>query len=197
MLMKQYQKEWNEGAMIAAWQISLSRAGDLNAFNQLCRLFSRRLQKFACNFVKSRELADEIVSDVFLKLWQMRSKLEGVEDLPVYLFVMTKNRCLRAMEREVRSPVSRVELSGLESYPETGDPESICINGDTRRQIRAALNELPPRCRRIFHLVKEDGRPYREVALMMQISEITVRNQLAIALRKLGKRLAYANPRVD
>lgn len=189
--MKRNQNEWNERALIAGWQLSLSREDNLYVYNQLCNFFSRRLHRFACQLVKSRELADEIVSDVLLKLWQIRRKLAGVEDLPVYLFIMTKNRCLRCLQQEERNPVRQGALNGLEEYPESGDPESICIAGDTIRHIHAALETLPPRCRRIFRLVKEDGRPYREVALLLQISEITVRNQLAIAVRKLGKRLAY------
>jgi RNA polymerase sigma-70 factor (ECF subfamily) len=189
--MKRNQNDWNERALIAGWQLSLSREDNLYVYSQLCTFFSRRLHRFACQYVKSRELADEIVSDVLLKLWQIRRKLKGVEDLPVYLFIMTKNRSLRCLEQQERNAFRQVALNGMEEYPESGDPESICISGDTLKQIHAALEELPPRCRRIFRLVKEDGRPYREVALMMQISEITVRNQLAIAVRKLGKRLAY------
>jgi RNA polymerase sigma-70 factor (ECF subfamily) len=66
-------------------------------------------------------------------------------------------------------------------------PEEICISADIIKKIRAALDELPPKCRLILQLVKEDGLRYKEVAEILHISELTVRNQVVIAVKKLGK----------
>ena len=67
------------------------------------------------------------------------------------------------------------------------DPEQLMMTEEMMRQIKKAINDLPPRCRLIFKLVKEDGLKYKEVAELLQLSIKTVEAQMAIALRRLGK----------
>jgi RNA polymerase sigma-70 factor (ECF subfamily) len=75
------------------------------------------------------------------------------------------------------------------------NPEKLLITEEILRQIQQAVSNLPPRCRLIFKLVKEDGLKYKEVAGVLNISVFTVRNQLAIAVHKLAEALpAYAGP---
>ena len=68
-------------------------------------------------------------------------------------------------------------------------PEELFISAETVNAIRKAIQELPPQCRLIFQLVKEDGLKYKEAAAVMNISVLTVRNQLAIAIRKIATSL--------
>ncbi|MBS1567235.1 MAG: sigma-70 family RNA polymerase sigma factor, partial [Bacteroidetes bacterium] len=72
--------------------------------------------------------------------------------------------------------------------PDVG-PESTLISAENLRIIRSAINELPPRCRLIFHLVKEDGLKYRETADLLNISIKTVETQMSLALSKIGTAL--------
>ncbi|MEO5947602.1 MAG: sigma-70 family RNA polymerase sigma factor, partial [Chitinophagaceae bacterium] len=67
------------------------------------------------------------------------------------------------------------------------DPEQLMMTNEMLGQVKKAINELPPRCRLIFKLIKEDGLKYREVAELLQLSVKTVEAQMAIALRRLGK----------
>jgi RNA polymerase sigma factor (sigma-70 family) len=67
------------------------------------------------------------------------------------------------------------------------DPEKLMLTEEMMRQIKKAINDLPPRCRLIFKLIKEDGLKYREVAELLQLSVKTVEAQMAIALRRLAK----------
>lgn len=67
------------------------------------------------------------------------------------------------------------------------DPEKLMITEEVFRQIRQAVNDLPPRCRLIFKLIKEDGLRYKEVAEILHLSIKTVEAQMAIALRRVGK----------
>ena len=66
------------------------------------------------------------------------------------------------------------------------DPEQLMMTEEMMRQIRQAVNNLPPRCRLIFKLVKEDGLKYKEVAELLQLSIRTIEARMAIALRRIG-----------
>ncbi|PVD53974.1 RNA polymerase sigma-70 factor [Terrimonas sp.] len=159
----------------------------MKAYRNLCDLFYNRLYRTAFTFIKSKESAEEIVSDVFIKVWQMRVKLAEIENLSVYLYTVTKNLCLKYITRQYKNPVINLDEIAFETTIDFKTPEEICISSDITKKIREALNELPPKCRLILQLVKEDGLRYKEVAAILNISELTVRNQLAIAVKKLGK----------
>ena len=160
---------------------------DMRAYRELCDLFYQRLNRTAYAFLKSKEPAEEIVSDVFIKVWQMRTKLMEIENLSVYLYTVTRNLCLKYITRQYKNPVTSLDMMHFETSIDFNTPEEICISADIMKRIRIALDELPPKCRLILQLVKEDGLRYKEVAEILHISELTVRNQLVIAVKKLGK----------
>jgi len=70
---------------------------------------------------------------------------------------------------------------------ELKDPSDYCISTELMKRINAAINQLPSQCKIIFKLIKEDGLSYKQVAEIMELSPFTVRNQLAIAVRKMGE----------
>ncbi|HEY6900571.1 MAG TPA: sigma-70 family RNA polymerase sigma factor, partial [Puia sp.] len=83
----------------------------------------------------------------------------------------------------------------VEAMITVGGPAELCISADLVRQIKQVIRQLPPQCKLIFQLVKEDGLKYKEVAAILDISPLTVRNQLAIAIRKIGETLpAWLHP---
>ncbi|MEP6750603.1 MAG: RNA polymerase sigma-70 factor [Bacteroidota bacterium] len=176
----------NELATIPELQKRIALYDDMKAYRQLCDLFYHRLNRTAYTFIKLKEPAEEIVSDVFIKVWQMRAKLPEVENLPVYLYTVTKNLCLKYITRQYKNPVTSLDIMHFETSIDFNTPEEICISSDIIKKIRQAFDELPPKCRLILQLVKEDGLRYKEVAEILHISELTVRNQVAIAIKKLG-----------
>jgi len=177
----------NELAAIPELQKRIALYDDMKAYRQLCELFFHRLHRTAYAFIKSKEPAEEIVSDVFIKVWQIRAKLTEIDNLSVYLYTVTKNLCLKYITRQYKNPVTSLDSMHFETSIDFNTPEDICISADIIKKIRQALDELPPKCRLILQLVKEDGLRYKEVAEILHISELTVRNQVAIAVKKLGK----------
>lgn len=188
----------NKFACIPELQQKIALYDDMKAYRNLCDLFYHRLYRTAYTFIKSKEPAEEIVSDVFIKVWQMRVKLAEVDNLNVYLYTVTKNLCLKYITRQYKNPVTSLDEISFETTIDFNTPEELCISSDIMKRIRTALNELPPKCRLILQLVKEDGLRYKEVATILNISELTVRNQLAIAVKKLGKVLpAYLESSIN
>jgi RNA polymerase sigma-70 factor (ECF subfamily) len=172
---------------ISDLQLRIAQYEDMKAYKQLYELLGDGLYRFSYSLVRSAEVAEEIVSDVFLKLWQMRSRLSEIDNLRVYLFTIARNCSLNYLERNTDSRVIGLESLDSAAFVEGANPADLCISSDLANQMRRIVQQLPPQCRLIFQLVREEGLRYKEVATILDISPYTVRNQLAIAIQKLGE----------
>lgn len=158
---------------------------DQLAYKELYVLFFKSLQQFAITFVHSPQIAEEIVSDVFIKVWKKRAGLSRINNLKLYLFVSTRNTSLnylRAQKKTLLQPEQY--LMQLQSI--YFNPEKLMLTAEMMNRVQKAINDLPPRCQLIFKLIKEDGLKYREVADLLHLSLKTIENQMAIAIRKIG-----------
>jgi RNA polymerase sigma-70 factor (family 1) len=173
-------------AAILQLQERIALYEDMKAYSQLYDLLYGGLHRLACSIVKSSEAAEEIVSDVFIKVWQIRGKLMEIENLRVYLFTIAKNFSLNYITKNYKNLTVSLDQLDIEAVMEFNGPAEMCISSDIVRQIKKTIQQLPPQCRLIFQLVKEEGLKYKEVAAILDISPLTVRNQLAIAIRKIG-----------
>ena len=174
---------------IAELQQRIALFEDMDAYKELYRLYFDGLQRFAYSFVKSSEVAEEIVSDVFIKIWQIRNRLTEIDNLQVYLYTIARNFSINYIQRTQKNPPLHLDAMDLEPVVEFGNPEEIFITEELKQKIHLLIRDLPPQCRLIFQLVKEEGMAYKEAADIMQVSPLTVRNQLAIAVRKIAKAL--------
>ncbi len=164
----------------------------MKAYQRLFELLAPRLQQFACSLVKSKEAAEEIVSDVFIKLWQIRGRLKEINNLQVYLYTITKNFSLNYLTKTQKYPVVHLDEIEVELTLSAANPEELCISAEMITRINETVRQLPPQCRLIFQLVKESGLKYKEVAEILNVSQLTVRNQVAIATRKIAQHLPAA-----
>lgn len=170
---------------------------DMDAYEYLYNSFYSRLYSFALSIIQSRQLAEEIVSDVFIKIWQARNSITNITNINVYLYTSVRNRCFDYANKERRLTLPVFQPEDWDNITiELKSPLDYCISSDLIQKINAAVNELPPQCKMIFKLVKEEGLSYKQVAEILQISPLTVRNQLMIAVRKMGEALpAYIHER--
>ncbi|WP_162852800.1 RNA polymerase sigma-70 factor [Dinghuibacter silviterrae] len=158
---------------------------DETAFEEFYREHVFRLFQFAFAFVRNKELSEEIVNDVFLKFWQHRSRIDQIDNISVYLYVAVKNTAANYLRRK---GLDEPELTAHHFYL-SPDPEQLLVTEELRRTIQYSIDRLPPRCKLIFKLVKEDGLSCAEVASILDISYKTVTTQLTIALKKLSEHL--------
>ncbi len=165
---------------------SIAYNNDQVAYKQLFLLLHGRLKQFSYAILKSKEEAEELVSDLFIRIWEKKATLPTIESPLLYFYVTAKNLALNRLNRQKKQdfPIEEwlVQLNSIYF-----DPEQLMITEEMVRQLRQAVNDLPPRCRLIFKLVKEDGLKYREVAELLNLSVKTIEAQMAIALRRLGK----------
>jgi RNA polymerase sigma-70 factor (family 1) len=172
-------------------QSRIALFGDQKAYKELFTSCYPSLFLFAKSMVKSKESAEEIVSDVFIKIWEKRRELEKIDNLKVYLYVSTRNTALNYLNLQKRTLTNPIEEFQGEFTSIYFDPEQLMITADMLALIKRSIDQLPPKCKIIFKLVKEDGLKYREVAEILEISVKTVENQLAIALQKIGNTVRF------
>ena len=175
-------------------QMRIALSEDMTAYKELYLLMFDSLFHFSYSFVKSKQVAEELVSDVFMKLWQIRSQLNAIDNLKLYLFGITKNFSLNYLARASKNLSIQLDYMDLnktdvESVIEFKNPEDLYISKETIKNVMKAIQGLPPQCQIIFSLVKVEGLRYKEVARLLDISVFTVRNQVAIATKKIEEAL--------
>src|SRR5680860_1126112 len=169
--------------------ISLITKGDQKKFRQLMELFADELFIFAKGFIRNREVAEEIVSDIFVKIWQNRLELGKIRNLKSYLFICVKNGCLSHLRKaKSEKMISLDEFNDFHFLPVEG-PKSEYIHEEIIEQIYEAIEKLPPKRKLAFSLAKINGLKHREIAEVMGVSEKTVNNHLVAAVKKITKTL--------
>jgi RNA polymerase sigma-70 factor (ECF subfamily) len=167
-------------------QTRIARFEDQQAYKELFLALYPPLFRFISGIVKSKPAAEEIISDVFIKIWEKRQDLELIVNLSVYCYVIAKNLSLNFLEKQRRTTTLNIEDFSDSLSELYIDPEQLLITSEMADRINLAVDSLPARCKMIFALVKENGFKYKEVAEIMNISPKTIENQLAIALKKIS-----------
>jgi RNA polymerase sigma-70 factor (ECF subfamily) len=166
--------------------------GDENALRQLFDTFSHKLFHLAYSFLKSREVAEEVVLDVFTAIWNKRKSLMHVNDIEKYLYISVKNQALHSIRRKPVPDENLLSLYEIELIPEDDTPEHILLNKEYEALIQEAIDTLPPKCKEVFRLCLSDNLKNREIAELLSISEKTVSEHLALARKRIS---AYVKKR--
>jgi len=159
---------------------------DQQSFKQFYQLLFFRLYQFAYSYVHSKESAEEVVNDVFLCFWQKRKSLDAIDNINVYLYVAVKNASLNWLRKNRQAYTVSIEELTTDHLRLVPNPELMLITHEFESHIREAIEQLPPRCKLIFKLIKEDGLSYKQVASILDVSVKTVDTQLYLALKKLS-----------
>jgi RNA polymerase sigma-70 factor (ECF subfamily) len=187
-----------ESAKIDIVEIQLRLAqGDEAAFKTLYDYYSPRLFQFAYAIIHSRETAEEIVADVFLQIWHKRVRIGSLDNLNWYLHITTRNISYTYYRRNNRRKNFDFDEAVLSYYQVHATPEEILIGQEVLQVINQAINDLPPKCKLIFRLVKEDNLKYREVAELLHLTPKTVENQMGIALKKIHEAIRKRLPQAS
>src|SRR5882757_1387840 len=174
--------------------LQVAEFDDEVAFGELFKLYYTRLLLFTEAILKSREQAEEAVEDVFLKLWENRKVLPAINNVNYYLLVAAKHKALDYLEKMKKQAIISLDDVEVEFGDISVNPEDTLISVESVRIIQTIINDLPPRCKLMFRLVKEDGLKYREVADLLNVSIKTVETQISLALSKIGTALQTRLP---
>ena len=163
---------------------------DERSFEQHFKAYFRELLAYACTILKSEELAEEMVQNVFFKLWQKREQTMVHTSLKAYLYRSVHNESMNYLKHlQVRNQ-HQLHAMQQQSYERGTDPAAQIQGKELEERIRKALNELPEQCRIIFQMSRFGEMKYREIADVLQLSVKTVENQMGKALQVMRGKLA-------
>jgi len=147
------------------------------------------LCEYVLRFVGSAEAAQDLVQDLFLRLWDSRGPRDASRLTRPYLYVAARNRALKYL-RHRRVVAAWIVRAASEEIPPSDTPEDLCLRGELDEAVQQAIAELPARCRAIFVLRRREQLSYREIATRLGISLGTVKSQMWRATLRLRARLA-------
>jgi RNA polymerase sigma-70 factor, ECF subfamily len=167
----------------------VAQEGSLNSIELLFRQYHKVLCNLARNIVRDKDAAEDIVQDVFLKLWNMRDEFDFTVPVKPYLYKATTNTAISWLNKNKQLPLG-AEISDTDSgLVSSFNAEDKILEKELQVKILQAIDRLPPKCKAIFILSRYEGLKYRQIAEYLDISVKTVENQMCIALDRLRKDL--------
>jgi RNA polymerase sigma-70 factor (ECF subfamily) len=146
--------------------------------------FYKPITRFAFAIVKSKEEAEELYTDVMMKIWDLGPDLKGIADLKSYLLTIIKNAALNYIAKYHKLQTTDLLVSDKEG--EVLDPEQLCMFNELKEVIEHAVQTLPPKCRMVYQLIRENRYSYKEAAEILEISVNTAERHMTIALQRIS-----------
>lgn len=166
---------------------NLRSHGRENDFKLLYNILYDRFFRIAVYYLKKEEWAQEVVLDIFLILWNKRLELSDIHNFDNYCFILLKNASLNYLSKYKNEITALPQETESSSTCET--PEDVLLNDELLLVYINALEELPPRCREVFILIREQKMSYKDVADQLNISSKTVDAQLQKAIRYIKDKI--------
>ncbi len=165
---------------------------DQKSFDILFHKYYNSLCNYAYLFLKENDLTQEIVADVYLKIWNNRKNIEIQTNLKAYFLRSTHNEVISYLRKARLQTVSLDQNNNMEEiFEET--PETLLINKETCNEFGKMIGELPKQARLVFRLHKIDGLTYKQIAEVLELSLKTVDNHMGRAL-KMMRRMYESKP---
>lgn len=154
------------------------------SFHQAFLQFYEPLCQYAYALVKETQAAEDIVQEIFVRVWEKKKELIGSPDLKFYLYTAVRNNCITYAQKNKRSPVTSLTGQEVAIAPSNTLPENK-IEKSFEELLEEGLDRLPPRCREVFVLSRMSKLTYQQIADTLGISIKTVENQMGKALSVL------------
>jgi RNA polymerase sigma-70 factor (ECF subfamily) len=167
----------------------LVKRGDMFAYKTLYRLYYPKLLAISLGYISKKEDAEELVQDVFIKIWVKRKQLDVMTNLDGYLFKMTRNACLDYLKSKSRklslNPKNLQLEAALNYHALSNDTASDLLLRELEQQIIKSIDELPEKCRAVFLKSRMEGLKNKEISKELQISHKTVEGHITKAVSHL------------
>jgi RNA polymerase sigma-70 factor (ECF subfamily) len=170
--------------------IKALKQGSVEAFENIYNMYAARLYAFCYSYTKSRETSEDIVQDVFMKLWNKREEIRQEESLKALLFVMVKNGALNAMTAVVNSSKFEDYVRYCDTIPNGPQHDSLEYS-EFLHEVKSAISTLPTTQRKVVELSKLSLFSNREIAEKLGLSEQTVKNSLSLGLKTVRKKIVH------
>ncbi len=163
--------------------------GDMLAFDRVYELYSHKLFSFVFKILKNEADADDIVQEVFVKIWESRHKLEDHKLLNSYIFTIAYNNSIDLIRKRINNTKYLENLKKFASINVSATIISQIEFNELNHQAEKLIANLPERQKQVYLLHREDGLTYPEIAEKLGISKNTVENHMVKALRYLRENM--------
>ena len=164
--------------------LRLVAGGDEDSFRVLFEKYQDKVFKVACKYLKSASLAEEVVQDVFIKLWFQKETLTGIDYFSTWLQTLARNHIIDFMRKlDVRSAADRQWAYNAGQEENTTDHK--IRNAQYEQLVEKALGELSDQQRAVYKLAKEQGLTYDQIGEVLSLSPLTVKTHMQRALRSI------------
>jgi RNA polymerase sigma-70 factor (ECF subfamily) len=169
--------------------------GNRSAFDSLFRNYYAGLCSYANIYVKSTYISEEIVQEVFVKLWEKHNKITIHTSIRAYLYKSVFNGCMTYIKGIQSSGFKHIDLEDISIRNELMSMEladrefSIMFSEDVERDLEAAIGDLPDQCREIFLMCRMDNHSYKEISHLLKVSRSTVKTQMSRAMNRILKQM--------
>lgn len=168
--------------------IELASLGDELAFSKLFHLYKHKLYSFTLCLVNDADVAEDVVQDVFLRLWKNRAQLASIQSFGGYLFQTAKNQAINSFRRMASETLMLAEF--YRQHPDQDhDTENILDFQEAQTILAGIISKLPPQQKLIYHLSRDQGLKHNEIAEQLQLAPSTVKNHLIQALKTIREQL--------
>lgn len=176
-------------ASTAAGGLRLVTDEGIQDFEAVFKTNFKNLHAYAISLVKDAANAEEMVQNVFVRLWEKKEQLDIRQSATAYLYRSVYNECLNYLKHQkVKTAYQQFMLH--RSHDQTATAAGRVQLSELQQQLNKALSELPEQCRSIFQMSRFEEMKYQEIADKMGLSIKTIENQMGKALRLLREKLA-------
>lgn len=155
------------------------------AFQRVFEQYYNTLCNYALNYLNEIATSEDVVQEVFTRIWEKRKDLIQSDTIRFYLFSAVRNNCLTYMQKEKRAGITALNDYEVSDEPRNNLEDTAQPEVDYKAKLSEAMNQLPPKCREVFLLSRMSNQSYKEIADSMEISVKTVENQIGKALKIL------------
>ena len=164
--------------------VSELKNGNEKAFRQLFDLYHLDIYGYSISLLKSKEAAEENVQDVFMKVWQHRENLNPEQSFKAYIFTIARNQAFNSLNKAANDALLK-EAIFYESQKSHDYGDYSIREADCKKLRKEAMEQLPPKRKKIFKMSRKKGMSYEEISQELGISINTVRNQMSKALESM------------
>lgn len=164
--------------------------GDSQVFRELFDVYYDKIYVFALGFLKSKDDANDLTQEVFIKIWNGRGRFAEVRNLDTYIFVMTKNAIYDFLETRY----ANVCFDSVDSIEQVDDtkPVDLLIEKELQRMIDLTVGKMPVQRKRIYQMSRMEGLTNHEIAEKLNLSQKTIEYHLSLALKELRNVISMA-----
>ena len=158
--------------------------GDQLAFTQLFDYYRDRIYSIAFRITHSTTIAEEIVQDVFLKIWLRRDRLIEIQNFSAYLFVITRNHVYKAL-KQIAKNYELTAFTEKDQLSADNDSARLVMEKEYNSLLQKAIDRLPNQQKQVYQYIKENGLKREEAAGLLHLSPETVKYHLAEAMKNI------------